>query len=104
MARETDDMELKREYIARSQKAKIDNNAFYGKFGEDIIKEGKTPYMDEDNEVWYRVDRYEVLSPGKRKFLPVAMATTAWGRRQLVTLANRLVMSFYTVTLTVFIC
>lgn len=90
MARETDDIELKREYLARSQKAKIDNNAFYGKFGEDIVKEGKTPYMDEDNQVWYRVDRYEVLSPGKRKFLPVAMATTAWGRRQLVTLANRL--------------
>lgn len=89
LSKETNDPNLKREYLAKSQRAKIDNNSFYGKFGEDIIKLGKTPYFEDDN-VFYRVDREELQSEGKRKFLPVAIATTAWGRRQLVKKANLL--------------
>jgi hypothetical protein len=34
------------------------------------------------------VDRREELTEGKRKFLPVAIAITAWGRQQLVIMAN----------------
>jgi hypothetical protein len=75
------------EYLTKRNRAKIDNNAFYGKYGEDIIKEGKTPYL-EDGEVIWRVDRREEQKEGKRKFLPVAMAITAWGRQQLVRMAN----------------
>jgi hypothetical protein len=71
------------EYLTKRNRAKIDNNAFYGKFGEEIIKEGKTPYL-EDGEVIWRTDRKDETPEGKRKFLPVAMAITAWGRRQLV--------------------
>lgn len=93
MASETKDPELRREYMARSQRAKIDNNSFYGKFGEEIVKRGKTPYLFDDDVV-YRVDREDTLKEGKRKFLPVAIATTAWGRRQLVTMANALVKYF----------
>jgi hypothetical protein len=78
------------EYNTKRNRAKIDNNAFYGKFGEEIIKEGKTPYLDEDTDelVVWKVDRREELTEGKRKFLPVAIAITAWGRQQLVIMAN----------------
>ena len=87
------DPQLKSEYLARSQRAKINNNSFYGKFGEDIIKEGKTPYF-EDGDIVYKVDRYDILSMHKRKYLPVAIAVTAWGRRQLVQMANALGKEF----------
>lgn len=89
LAKNETDPHLKAEYQARSQRAKIDNNSFYGKFGEDIIKEGKTPHLV-DGDVVYVLDRKEILKEGKRKYLPVAIATTAWGRRQLVTMANAL--------------
>lgn len=75
------------EYLARSQRAKINNNSFYGKFGEEIIKYGKTPVV-EDDIVHYVEDREEILSIFKRKFLPLAIATTAYGRQQFVQLAN----------------
>jgi hypothetical protein len=79
-------------YNTMRNRAKIDNNSFYGKFGEDIIKEGKTPYWEEDSEgnesVVWRVDRREEQGERARKFLPVAIAITAWGRQQLVTMAN----------------
>ncbi len=94
MADTTDNQQLKAEYLAHSQRAKIDNNAFYGKFGEDIIKYGKTPYLEDDGDVVYKIDRHEVLTEYKRKFLPVAIATTAWGRNQLVLLANKLKDNF----------
>ena len=74
-------------YNTMRNRAKTDNNAFYGKFGEDIVKEGKTPYWENEDVIW-RLDRSEEQNENKRKFLPVAMAITAWGRRQLVTLAN----------------
>lgn len=64
-------------------RAKTDNNASYGKFGEDIIKEGKTPYFEDDDITW-KTDRRDEQSEAKRKFLPVAIAITAWGRQQLV--------------------
>jgi hypothetical protein len=53
------DPELGTEYNTKRNRAKIDNNAFYGKFGEEIIKEGKTPYLDEDPDelVRWEVDR-----------------------------------------------
>jgi hypothetical protein len=77
------------EYNTKRNRAKIDNNAFYGKFGEEIIKEGKTPYLEDPDElVHWEVDRREELTEGKRKFLPVAIAITAWGRQQLVIMAN----------------
>lgn len=82
------------EYLTVSNRAKIDNNSFYGKFGEDIIKEGKTPHLETDEEgnediVW-RLDRREEQGERARKYLPVAIAITAWGRQQLVQMANRL--------------
>jgi hypothetical protein len=75
--------ELLAEYLTKRNRAKIDNNAFYGKFGEEIIKFGKTPHYEDDDIIW-RTDREDETSEGKRKFLPVAIAITAWGRRQLV--------------------
>lgn len=83
LAKQEKDAQKKAEYNTMRNRAKIDNNSFYGKFGEDIIKEGKTPYYEEDNVVW-KLDRRDEQTEAKRKFLPVAMAITAWGRRQLV--------------------
>ena len=93
MAKEETDEELINQYLITSNRAKINNNSYYGKFGEDIVKEGKTPYLIDD-DVLYIQDRHEVLKEGKRKYLPVAIATTAWGRHQLVTFANTLKDSF----------
>lgn len=93
MARQATDPEQKAQYKTVANRAKIDNNSFYGKFGEDVVKEGKTPYLEDVDgveEVVWHVDRKEVQSEGKRKYLPVAIAITAWGRRQLVEMANLL--------------
>lgn len=91
LAKETEDEDKKIEYLTISNRAKIDNNSFYGKFGEEIVKIGKTPYLDEDGEdVYWEMDREDIQSEGKRKFLPVAIAITAWGRQQLVEMANTL--------------
>ena len=38
---EVDDPQLKSEVPCTLTQGKINNNAFYGKFGEDIIKKGK---------------------------------------------------------------
>ena len=78
-----------REYLTIRNRAKIDNNSFYGKFGEEIVKVSKTPYYeDEETGVTWSSDNEQVMSEYKRKYLPVAIAITAWGRQQLVTLAN----------------
>lgn len=77
----------KQEYLNLSQRAKINNNAFYGKFGEEIIKYGKSAYLLDGNII-YIMDREDEQGLNKRKFLPVAIAITAWGRRQLVQMAN----------------
>jgi hypothetical protein len=85
LAKKETDLEVKAEYNVKRNRAKIDNNSFYGKFGEEIIKKGMSPYLDEDgNKVKWEMDRVDETSEGKRKFLPVAIAITAWGRRQLV--------------------
>lgn len=76
--------------LADSQRAKINNNSFYGKFGEEVIKEGKTPYKMDDGDVEWLVDKVQELTDGKRKYLPVAIAITAYGRQQLVELGNAL--------------
>ena len=94
LARKEKDPQKKIEFNTIRNRAKIDNNSFYGKFGEDIIKHGKTPYWEEDGEgneeiVW-RVDREDEQGEHNRKFLPVAIAITAWGRHQLVKMANLL--------------
>lgn len=94
LARKTDDVHKKIEYKTIANRSKIDNNSFYGKFGEEVIKRGKTPHPEEDEEgngdiVW-KVDREDEASEYNRKFLPVAIAITAWGRRQLVEMANAL--------------
>lgn len=92
LAKKETDPQKKAEYNTMRNRAKIDNNSFYGKFGEDIIKEGKTPYWEEDSEgkesVIWRADRIEEQAEKSRKFLPVAIAITAWGRQQLVTMWN----------------
>ena len=92
LARIETDPQKKIEYNTIRNRAKIDNNSFYGKFGEEVIKEGKTPYLVEDDEgredIEWIVDREEVQSERSRKYLPVAIAITAWGRQQLVRGAN----------------
>ena len=93
LAKVEKDAAKKAEYNTMRNRAKIDNNSFYGKFGEEIIKYGKTPYL-EDGEIIWRQDREDETGEGKRKFLPVAMAITAWGRQQLVTMANVLGKDF----------
>lgn len=84
-----------REWDTMQNRAKIDINSFYGKFGEEVIKEGKTPHLEYDEElgqdvVVWKTDRVDIASEYNRKFLPVAIAITAWGRRQLVEMANLL--------------
>lgn len=92
LARIETDPQKKIEYNTIRNRSKIDNNSFYGKFGEEVIKEGKTPYLVEDEEgredIEWVVDRREVQSERSRKYLPVAIAITAWGRQQLVRGAN----------------
>lgn len=81
------DPQRKTELLTLANRAKIDNNSFYGKFGEDIIKEGKTPYLENEEVIW-KVDRVDEQGERARKYLPVAIAITAWGRQQLVQLWN----------------
>lgn len=91
LAKKTNDAHKKAEYNTMRNRAKTDNNGFYGKFGEEVIKEGKTPYYDEvDEDVLWKIDRIEEQSENKRKYLPVAIAITAWGRQQLVIAFNLL--------------
>lgn len=86
-----DDDPEKFSLLADSQRAKINNNSFYGKFGEEVIKHGKTPYLDEDDEdVVWELDKTQELTDGKKKYLPVAIAISAYGRQQLVKVANAL--------------
>lgn len=80
--------DAKAEALAKTQRAKINNNSFYGKFGEEILKIGKTPQVDDAGIVHYVEDREELLSVFRRKFLPLAIATTAHARRQFVSFAN----------------
>lgn len=91
LARDEQDPEQKSYYKALRERAKIDNNGFYGKFGEEVIKEGKTPhYEEETEEIEWANDRTEEQTEYNRKFLPVAIAITAYGRQQLVHMANLL--------------
>lgn len=94
MARQTQDEHLKSLYNSHSYRAKINNNAFYGKFGEDIIKLGKTVHVEEDLTVSYVEDREEVTNPFRRKYLPVACAVTAYARYDFVQMANTLGIDF----------
>lgn len=107
LAREAKDPAKVSEYLAKCQRAKINNNAFYGKFGESIIKEGKTPYLvggqaNDDGkplyivggDVHYIMDREDITRLNKRKYLPVAMACTAYGRQQLLAFANHVSDAF----------
>ena len=93
LAKKETDPHDKAYYKALRERAKIDNNSFYGKFGEEVIKYGKTPSVDEEDEhemiVW-ETDREDEASEYNRKYLPVAVAITAWGRQQLVHMANLL--------------
>lgn len=76
------------EHLTIANRAKTDNNAFYGKFGEDIVKKGKTPYADDVEGVRWVMDRVDIQPERSRKYLPVAIAITAYGRQQLVEFAN----------------
>lgn len=83
--------DIKKTLLATAQRAKITNNSFYGKFGEELIKEGKTPYLDENTGgVDWVIDKVQELTDSKKKYLPVAIAITAYGRQQLVRFANAL--------------
>lgn len=86
LANHEQDPQLVAEYLAKSQTAKINNNSFYGKFGEEIVKYSKIP--DWHEQVIYTTSQGSEMTEYKRKYLPLAMATTAWGRHQLVTFAN----------------
>ena len=95
LAKKENDPHKKLEYQTMDNRAKIDINSFYGKFGEEVIKEGKTPHLEYDEDlghdvVVYKTDRVDIASEYNRKFLPVAIAITAWGRQQLVEMANLL--------------
>lgn len=95
LAKKETDPDKKREYKTVDNRAKIDINSFYGKFGEEVIKEGKTPHLEydeniEEDVVVWKTDREDIASEYNRKFLPVAIAITAWGRSQLVEMANLL--------------
>lgn len=95
LKKEFPDYEKIKEWKTMDNRAKIDINSFYGKFGEEVIKEGKTPHLEYDEEtnseiVKWKTDRVDIASEHNRKFLPVAIAITAWGRRQLVQMANLL--------------
>lgn len=95
LAKKELDPEKKTEYKTMDNRAKIDINSFYGKFGEEVVKEGKTPHLEYDEElgeevVVWKTDRVDIAREYNRKFLPVAIAITAWGRRQLVEMANLL--------------
>lgn len=95
LAKDKPDMEKMREYDTMQNRAKIDINSFYGKFGEEVIKEGKTPHLEYNEDlghdvVVWKTDRFDVAKEYRRKFLPVAVAITAWGRQQLVEMANLL--------------
>lgn len=93
LAKQADNIADRLEYMSKSQRAKINNNSFYGKFGEEVIKNGKTPYY-EDGDIEYKIDRHDIQSAYKRKYLPVAIATTAWGRQQLTRMANHTASDF----------
>ena len=92
LARNEKNPAKKIEYKTIENRSKIDNNSFYGKFGEEIIKEGKTPHLEVDDEgnddIIWKIDREDEATEYNRKFLPVAIAITAWGRQQLVGMAN----------------
>lgn len=87
LAKDERDPVKRQEFLNLSQRAKINNNSFYGKFGEEVIKYGKSAYLLDD-DIIYKMDREDEQGMGKRKFLPVAIAITAWGRQQLVRMAN----------------
>lgn len=87
LAKKTNERVLKIKYNTKRNRAKIDNNSFYGKFGEEVIKYGKLPVMEDDGVKWV-IGEPEVQSERSRKYLPVAIAITAWGRQQLVIMAN----------------
>lgn len=88
------DQDKLKEWDTMQNRAKIDINSFYGKFGEEVLKLGKTPHWEEDEdgneEIRWKTDREDEASEYNRKFLPVAIAITAWGRQQLVKGANLL--------------
>jgi len=90
LSKQETDHQKQVEYATLANRAKIDNNSFYGKFGEDIIKHGKTPYLEDDGDIIWEIDRHEEQGERARKYLPVAIAITAWGRQQLVEMANLL--------------
>src|SRR5699024_815539 len=63
--KKTPDFEKIKEYKAMDNRAKIDINSFYGKFGEEVIKEGKTPHLEYDEDlghdvVVYKTDREDI--------------------------------------------
>lgn len=90
LAKNCDDPIERIELLIKANRAKIDNNAFYGKFGEEIVKKSKMPHYKKEEPVKWTVDKFDEMTMYKRKFIPVAIAITAYGRQQLVRFANLL--------------
>lgn len=94
LANSETDPDTRNQYLTIANRAKIDNNSFYGKFGEEIIKYSKNPEQDNEKGVKWSVGDPDIQTLYKRKFLPVAIAITAYGRQQLVEFANLLGKDF----------
>ena len=53
-------------------------NSLYGKFGSNVMKSRKTPYIKEDGSVGYVLEKPE---ESKHYYLPVAIAITSWAHK-----------------------
>ena len=53
-------------------------NSLYGKFGTNVMKARKMPYIDEHNKVAYVLGKEE---EGKHYYLPIAIAITSWAHK-----------------------
>lgn len=83
------DLETIQELLITADGAKKNNNSSYGKMGEEIVKKGKTPHdLGKHKAVRWVVDREDIQTEYKRKFLPMAIAITAYGRQQLCRFGN----------------
>ena len=65
--------------------AKLMLNNLYGKFGLNPLRENKTPYLNEEGCVAYKITKEEFIDP---LFVPLAAYVTAYGRKQTIEAGN----------------
>lgn len=53
-------------------------NSLYGKFGSNVMKARKTPYIKEDGSIGYQLG---VPEESKHYYLPIAIAITSWAHK-----------------------